>query len=171
MATLTDDQKRQAEDAARKVLNETFGNIELVEFPIDLNAVLDRFAISLKKGPFADSNISGAFSRNDNTIYISSAESPERQAFTIAHEVGHYRLHEDRTTDILYRKQIWQFTNGGLAPDETQANWFAANLLMPSEAVTRMWKITHDIGKLSAFFGVSRPAMGFRLKDLGLIKN
>lgn len=169
MATLTEDQKKQAEDAAREVLVDTFGDLELVEFPVDLNAVLDKYALNLKKGSFEDLNISGAFNRESNTVYVSDNESPERQAFTVAHEMGHYKLHEAVKTDILYRERIWQFTNSGLSVEETQANWFAANLLMPKEAVERMWKITQDISKLSEFFGVSKTALSFRLKDLGLV--
>jgi len=169
MATLTSDEKKQAEDAAREVLNEAFGDIDLMEFPVDLGAVLEKYALTLKKGPFSDPNISGAFSREANTIFVSDNESTERQSFTVAHEIGHYKLHQSRTTDILYRKQIWQF-NSTLEKDETQANWFAANLLMPKEAVERMWKITQDITKLSTIFGVSKTAMSFRLKDLGLTR-
>lgn len=170
MATLTQEEKRQAEDAAKNVLNDTFSDIELVEFPVDLNAVLDKYGLTLRKGAFQDPAIAGAFSRAANTIFVSDNDSPERQSFTVAHEIGHYRLHESRTTDILYRKNVWQFTNPGLERDETQANWFAANLLMPAEAVKRMWKITQDTTKLSAIFGVSKTAMSFRLSDLGLVK-
>jgi Zn-dependent peptidase ImmA (M78 family) len=166
MATLTEQEKRRAKRAARDVLNETFGDIELVEFPLDLNAVLERYALSLKKGPFSDKNISGAFSRADNSIYISDQDGPERQSFTVAHEIGHYKLHEDRGTEILLRTQVWQFL--GQDRIESEANWFAANLLMPEEAVQRMWKVTKDISKLAAIFGVSKTAMSFRLKDLGL---
>lgn len=168
MATLTAEQKQTAEEAADAIITETFGGLDSVEFPLDLDAILDKCAITLKKGNFEDKNISGAFSRSDSTIFVSGSESPERQLFTVAHELGHYKLHEDRTTDILYRKQVWQFNNG-LAEDETQANWFAANLLMPTDAVKKMWKITRDVDQIAKFFGVSRSAMHFRLKDLGLV--
>jgi Zn-dependent peptidase ImmA (M78 family) len=171
MAMLTDEEKRLAEETAKAVLNDTFSDIELVEFPVDLNAILEKYGLILREGNFEDPNISGAFSRADNTIFVSARENPERQMFTVAHEIGHYKLHESRTTDILYRKNVWQFGNNGLEKDETQANWFAANLLMPPEAVKRMWKITPDVTRLSGIFGVSKTAMSFRLKDLGLIKN
>lgn len=170
MATLTDEQKQQAEDAAKKVLHETFSDIELIEFPVDLNAILEKYGLTLRKGTFEDANISGAFSRADNTIFVSDAEPSERQLFTVAHELGHYKLHKSRTTDILFRKNVWQFTNGDEESDEIQANWFAANLLMPAEAVRRMWRITQDITKLSAIFGVSKTAMSFRLKELELVR-
>ena len=168
MATLTTDEKRQAERAAEDTIQDAFGSLEAVEFPIDLNIILDRYAISLKKGGFTDETISGAFNRSESTIYVSERESSERQLFTVAHELGHFKLHKDRTTDILYRMPLWPFNNGE-AKDETQANWFAANLLMPKQAVKQMWSITHDIEQIAGFFGVSKTAMHFRLKDLGLI--
>ena len=40
MATLTKEEMYQAEAAARDVLIDTYGDLELVEFPVDLNAVL-----------------------------------------------------------------------------------------------------------------------------------
>jgi len=167
--TMTEEQKDQAETAALEVLLDTFGSLELTEFPLDLNAILERYALTLRKGPFDDPDISGAFSRKAHTIYLSDKESPERQAFTVAHEIGHYKLHEDRPIDILYRKQVWQL-NSSADTDEAQANWFAANLLMPKEAVERMWNITHDVTRLSQIFGVSVTAMSRRLKDLNLVK-
>ena len=169
MATLTTQEKKQAEEAAEAVIRDTFGSLDAVEFPINLDVVLEKYALQLKEGGFEDSQISGAFNRDEATIYVSEKESPERQLFTVAHELGHFKLHKGRTTDILYRMQVYQFNNGD-PKDETQANWFAANLLMPKEAVKKMWKITSDADRMATFFGVSRTAMYFRLKDLGLLQ-
>lgn len=168
MATLTSEEKRLAEAEAEKVLNETFGNLDAIKFPIDLGTILDRNSLILKKGDFKDPNISGAFNRDESTIYISDQETSERQNFTVAHELGHFKLHKEKTTDIFYRKQMWEFGDG-YQNEETQANWFAANLLMPAEAVKRMWKVTKNASELARFFGVSKAAMYFRLKDLGLL--
>lgn len=167
MASLTTEEKNAAEKAAEEVMKDTFGDINAVEFPIDLETILDSYALLLKKGDFKDPNISGAFSRTDSTIYVSGKESPERQQFTVAHELGHYKLHKDRTTEILWREKLWQF--GSKDKDETAANWFVASLLMPKAAVERMWKITKNPSDLAKFFGVSKAAMYFRLKDMGLI--
>lgn len=169
MAILTADEKLQAETAAEEVIKDTFGSVDALQFPVNLDEVLEKYALVLKKGAFENANISGAFSRDESTIYVSGSESQERQLFTVAHEIGHFKLHEDRKTDILYRKQVWQFGNGE-EKVETQANWFAANLLMPKAAVERMWKLTNDIDRMAKFFGISKTAMRFRLKDLGLLR-
>lgn len=169
MATLTIEEKKQAEEAAEAVLRDTFGSLDTIEYPININIILEKYALQLKEGGFTDNKISGAFNREEATIYVSEKESPERQLFTVAHEIGHFKLHKSRTTDILYRTQVYQFNNGD-PKDETQANWFAANLLMPKEAVKKMWKITSDANRMATFFGVSRTAMYFRLKDLGLLQ-
>lgn len=169
MATITDEQKRTAEDAAAKVLADTFGSIDLIEFPIDLSAVADTYGLTIKTGTFEDQSISGAYDRKDADIFVDADESSVRQRFTIAHEIGHDRLHADVDRDLLYRKALWQFSDGAHPQRETQANWFAACLLMPEEAVKRMWNVTHDIEQLCSFFGVSKTAISYRLKDLGLV--
>jgi Zn-dependent peptidase ImmA (M78 family) len=169
MATMTDEQKRVAETTATEVLNDTFGSIDIVEFPLDLSAVADKYGLTIKTGTFEDQTVSGAYDRAGAAIFVDSDESLERQRFTIAHEIGHDRLHKDVKTDLLYRKAIWQFADGTHPKNETQANWFAACLLMPEEAMRRMWKVTQDIEQLCTFFGVSKTALSYRLKDLDLV--
>ena len=36
-----------------------------------------------------DQNISGFYDAEDNTIFVNGDESPLRQTFTVAHELGH----------------------------------------------------------------------------------
>jgi hypothetical protein len=54
-----------------------------------------------------------------------------RWRFTVAHEIGHYVLHQHGTIDRTTRKK--DFTVWTRASEEAEANYFAAELLMPEE--------------------------------------
>jgi len=169
---LTDTQISRAEEAAEEVIIQSFGSIDFLGLPVDLNVILDRLALTLKIGDFGEDehyqNVSGAFDRNSSTIFISNKDTQERQAFTVAHEIGHFKLHQEVNTELFYRNYMWQFDNPDLAKQETEANWFAASLLMPREAVKKLWD-GHDVDGLARVFGVSKSAMYYRLKNLRLI--
>lgn len=54
---------------------------------------------------------------------------------------------------------------------ETQANRYAAKLLIPEALVrTKFDTLDGDVPALAALFDVSRPAMEIRLKTLGLLE-
>lgn len=157
---------------ANEALEETFGDVAFLEFPINLSEVANTYGLKIKKGAFKDKSISGAFDSKKNIIYVAEDDDIKRQAFTIAHEIGHSKLsHKGQNQEgffILYRKKAYDFKNDDSGSIERQANWFAANLLMPSDAVREMWSITKNISHLCRFFGVSRAAMSYRLINLGL---
>jgi Zn-dependent peptidase ImmA (M78 family) len=99
--------------------------------------------------------------------------------FTIAHELGHYFVNQG--TDVHVDKQILfrsEQSSNAMERSEIAANAFAAELLMPSEIVHQKYaelckRIYRDddalVDELAKLFGVSTVAMGFRLKNLGLI--
>lgn len=64
---------------------------------------------------------------NGGTIRVGLNQSEERRRFTIAHEIGHYRLHKEVL--IIDNKQDLNSWYGRSV--ETEANVFAAELLMP----------------------------------------
>ncbi|WP_246763637.1 ImmA/IrrE family metallo-endopeptidase [Rhizobium sp. 007] len=107
-------------------------------------------------------------------IGVNSEQSKQRQRFTIAHEFGHYLLHEglgahvDREYRINFRDATSSQASSVL---EIEANFFAANLLMPEdflEADDAELAIDDDVqvAKLASRYGVSRHAMSLRLGKL-----
>lgn len=82
-------------------------------------------------------HIDGAIVRDKNnkdtdkakaTIFINSQRPDERKLFTLAHEIGHFLLGHNGTNfridrDIYKNKDVY----------ETEANFFAAALLMPEK--------------------------------------
>jgi len=110
------------------------------------------------------------------TIGLNRDDSELRQRFTLAHELGHYFLHSDLLEpggehfDRLYSGH----NDSGVlsARDETQANRFAAELLMPKTQVERLWSLNSrkEHWKLAKQFGVSSSAMAWRLVNLNLAR-
>jgi IrrE N-terminal-like domain len=71
-----------------------------------------------------------------NTIAVARNLPPEVRQFTMAHELGHATLHREK--GILFRdlpNSGADLENESLAPEEKEANTFAADLLMPEELV------------------------------------
>lgn len=100
-------------------------------------------------------------------IEYNNTESPERRRFTVAHEIGHHVLeHGPRPRGDLPAN----FRAGTQDPRERAANQFAAELLMPAEALRTL--VTsgkfRTVDELAAAFAVSKIAMGYRLTNLRL---
>jgi IrrE N-terminal-like domain len=100
-------------------------------------------------------------------IRVNKYESPERQRFTVAHEIAHFLLHRTDigagvVDSIMYRSNL-------TSRKETEANRLAADIVMPASAVSleleRLGgRRTDDVvEELAAMFRVSIPAMKIRL--------
>ena len=80
---------------------------------------------------FCGNSFEGMYAPTTQTVLVPSLRPPGRQAFTCAHELGHWyfkhgtRIEELKFLDLHYNRK----------PDEQLANLFAAHLLMPSWAV------------------------------------
>ena len=137
-----------------------------------------------------DDDLSGFLLRDHKqqraVIGVNSAHHENRQRFTIAHEIGHFLLHEwegvhvdgsDRGFQIKHRDEK---SSAGTDIDELEANFFAAELLMPSkflhEDVQRIKKLDlldDNLGafaQLAAKYEVSTQALTFRLANLGYVR-
>lgn len=104
-------------------------------------------------------------------IWVNAEEArqwPARRRFTIAHELGHWRLHRDADDRAVFCR------SGSIAPDtqtraalppaEDEANVFAAAVLMPARLVQEQYvRCDRDFFRLCDKFGASGAAMGRRL--------
>ena len=112
-------------------------------------------------------------------LLVSIRNTPaNRQRFSIAHEIGHFVLHEgDTYIDNGYRVQFRDLESGsGTKGEEMDANAFAAALLMPAEWVKdafyqQPFDLTEDgvLRMLAQKFQVSTQAMSYRLMRLRLL--
>lgn len=100
-------------------------------------------------------------------IEVDMKGPPVRRSFTIAHELGHHFLgHGERPRDTTKAFNLYNFD-----PIESEANQFAAELLMPADYVEALIKqkgIT-SLSRLISLFQVSGAAMEIRLKTLGYV--
>lgn len=106
-------------------------------------------------------SLSGYFDSAKHTIFVNPDEPSSRQRFTVAHELGHYELgHGNRNRE--------KETLASYDPIEAEANQFAAELLMPENAI-RVFSATRGLQDLMEIFDVSQSTIYFRMKNLGLI--
>lgn len=114
------------------------------------------------------------------SIIINDEKPQTRQNFTIAHELGHYFLHQDiiKSEAVLVdgdgfldgSNVLYRLDNAAQNILETEANNFAASLIMPTKLVLRAWNTIKSIEELAKLFNVSTIAMSIRLERLGLTK-
>jgi len=164
------DKTKEIDERAMALLKSVFGDIDTLKFPINLDDILEHCNLTLKEGSFENDDLAGALDRDKRTIYIAESDPSWRKNFTIAHELGHFKLHEDVKTDVFFRYQVKQLMSPVADEHESQANWFAASLLMPEKPLKKLRKTFKDVSTLSQIFGVSKSAMRYRLKNLSLTK-
>lgn len=112
-------------------------------------------------------------------IVFNTNKPKTRQYFTIAHELGHYFLHgeELKSEEILVdtdnsvdgSKIFFRLDNPTHQKIETEANKFAAALLMPQDLVIKAWQELGNVEECANIFNVSLTAMSIRLEKLNLI--
>jgi Zn-dependent peptidase ImmA (M78 family) len=149
--------------------------------PVPVEMIARRLGARVSYEPF-DGNVSGMLYRKGEQVIIgvNARQAETRQRFTIAHELGHLRMHPgdkvfiDQTVRINLRNQV---SSQATDIEEMEANAFAAELLMPGEWVRR--EVDRLAGKrwpgeealvagLAKRFGVSPQAMEHRLMNLGI---
>ena len=107
-------------------------------------------------------DISGFYDFEERKIFVNRDEPALRQTFTVAHELGHQRLHADWVATDAYR--VYRRGNQVQDEHETEANTFAANLLIPRFMMDRFYEL--PVADLSQIFAVSVPAVRARLQYL-----
>lgn len=122
---------------------------DLIELHLELTYEIDDL-----REQFGHDDILGAIWFNDAIIRVDRSLDPDqhpqmlgRYRFTLAHEAGHWRLHRAHFLKDLGQGQIFGSDGppsyvcraGQTAPEEVQANRFAAAMLMPRELVRSAW--------------------------------
>lgn len=105
-------------------------------------------------------------------IFVPSYTTPERDRFTIAHELGHYILHylpniDSRQDSIEAPFEIDRYGDSAI---EAEANLFAAAFLMPvSQFQDEFRRQQGNLALVASKFHVSETAARVRAKTLGLL--
>lgn len=167
----------KAEREAQKVLAE----VGIYQLPISVDRIAEQLGASITYEPF-EGNVSAMLYRDERrtVIGVNSKHPCRRQRFSIAHEIGHLRLHPGRPVILDHLVRVnFRDERSSLATDQEEiaANAFAAELLMPATLVAREVdrhlglvgaSDSRLIGKLADAFKVSKAAMGIRLVNLGI---
>ncbi len=99
--------------------------------------------------------------KTNPTIFIDKSMSQRRKTFTLAHELGHHFMHEGtklRLDDLDYEN------NDINTKQESEANYFAASLLVPKDLLNKKLEENLDLDSLAEYFHVSLPVIRNRLK-------
>jgi hypothetical protein len=129
----------------------------------------------------AGQGLSGLLLPSLGEIWVNAAEArhwPPRRRFTIGHELGHWTLHRTggtvwcraQTVDPADALDAERATRRAYPPEESEANEFAAALLMPAHLVQRHYERLRRrdpdgcFQQLCRIFGTSGAAMSRRLR-------
>jgi len=159
--------------------------------PVPIEALAHALGADVRKSP-AEDPLSGFLLRDPNSrravIGVNSKHHPNRQRFTLAHELGHFLLHQgervhvDRSDQAFLLKLRSDEASTGTDVEEIEANLFAAEILMPAALLkadladndaldvldeTAMEKVLKALAKK---YLVSTQALTYRLINLGLIQ-
>jgi len=164
----------------QRLLNEQ----HIYSAPVDVTRIAIALDVEVQETP-ADDDLSGFLyrdrARRKAIIGVNSEHHPNRRNFTIAHELGHYVLHDFDDLHVDREFKVWlrsDASSRGTNIEEKEANLFAAEVLMPGHFLARdVDKIgTVDlideevIRNLAMKYGVSTQAMTFRLAYLGYLQ-
>jgi Zn-dependent peptidase ImmA (M78 family) len=163
---------KEAKQTAKGVLND----LRTGKQPIDLEELCKRLEIQLDYTDLPE-ELSGLYTKTKKAealIGINKNLPLRRQRFALAHALGHYFLHGFH--HLLYETHQPElvYTRVDSAPQfrrflESEANIFAAELLMPEDNLKKDIATTRDPLKLAEKYQVSEAAMQFRLKSLRLV--
>jgi Zn-dependent peptidase ImmA (M78 family) len=179
--------KKFIREVAQRVLDEHCPNCP----PVKVALIAKRLGIEVKFDS-VDDDLSGFLYREPKTgravIGVNANHHEHRRTFTIAHELGHFLLHESETVHVDSKKdgytlQLRNPTSAtGANVSEREANLFAAELLMPAKFLAQELRkkdldLLDDeaqadsvLKSLAKKCGVSLQALATRLHNLGYIK-
>lgn len=145
-----------------------YANQEGIETdPLDVVRVASSLGIKLRYEAMED-EASGRLERSeagDWYMHINSLHHPNRQRFTIAHEIAHRFLHGNIQNE--FADKVF-FRNGEQSVMEAEANRYAASLLMPQDSFRDfVLNRSTKVEDIATHFGVSSLAVRYRAKTLG----
>ncbi len=158
---------------ARQVLDKQ----SIKSFPVPVERIAKALGAQIRFAPL-DDELSGMVYVKDGVpiIGVNSLHHPNRQRFTIAHEIGHMELHLEMITSSVHVDKkfigLMRDSNSSTGNEEIeiQANQFAAELLMPQKLIEeelegKQFDIDDDgpIEELAKKFRVSKQALLYRI--------
>ncbi len=153
-----------------KKLAQDFFSLYQAREPLEL---ADAIGVRLEYGDLGDKD--GAYDPERNVIFLSKKSTPERQRFTMAHEVTHFLiLAEDDFLSDLHDAYEGDTLEENI---EILCNIGASALLVPEDELEKLLRrygqSARAIPKITQTFGISRPAacvvLAERITDAAVI--
>jgi Zn-dependent peptidase ImmA (M78 family) len=173
--------KKRVETLAAEVLRRS----GVLRPPVPIEEIVRKHGLHIRRQPL-ESNLSGFLYRDamHPVVGVNSSHAPVRQRFTLGHELGHFLLHESHKLRVD-RSVHARLTSGSgderpiADDDETEANLFAAAILMPAEFLRQQVDASNSVDilddeqfitKLARGYNVSAQALLLRLVQLGYVR-
>lgn len=160
----------RAGEAANYLINE----LQINTPPISPFKIAEQLRIPVFQWDFPN-EISGIFVSNDENscIGVNQNHPYVRQRFTVSHELGHFIFHNTKNmfVDFLDMDIMDIAMNEEERKLEMQANWFAADLLMPRDWMYRDFKEygENNLKLVAQKYEVSEQALWIRWVRLKLV--
>jgi len=161
--------------------------------PVDVDKIARLLGIEVDEAPdFDDVGTIGRITLESGKrvqVWINPFENSygPRRRFTLAHEIGHFCMHRSlNKTGFVDTRSTMSRSESYWNRYESEANSFAAELLMPSQLIKSIgrrkideYKVSNEaeampmaafIEVMAAAFRVSNKAMEYRLKNMGIGK-
>ena len=158
---------------------EVLAQFEIKSSPTPVERIAKALGAQIRFAPL-DQELSGMIHIKDDVpiIGVNSLHHPNRQRFTIAHEIGHLLLHREMITSSVHVDKAFpalmrdERSAAGTEQVEIQANQFASELLMPRSMIeAALAGVQFDIDddgpmeQLAKKFRVSQQALQYRIRS------
>lgn len=155
--------------------SELLKKVGIYSIPVNLESITNHLGLNVVRKDFSSDGLSAVLFRKERKVAINSIHGKERQRFSLAHEIGHYVLHENQNDfiDPVFKRENMVLQKN--KSTEMEANQFAAALLMPEIFLKKSiqnidTKDSDWMAKLAGEYRVSMQAMSFRLLNLGYLE-
>lgn len=159
-----------------KIIDELLTDHAVKDAPVPIDKMIKAKGVTIRKIDLKD--ISGMIVRDGDSVLIgvNSTQAENRQRFTLAHEFGHFLLHEGQPVhyDKSFRMDLRSsLSSTGTDTEEVEANYFGSSILMPRKFLERDIadrfidiEDADAVADLAKRYKVSLQAMNIRLLNV-----
>lgn len=159
-----------AREQARRILHD----LQIDKAPIPVERIAKSIQVTIRYAPLEEELSGMAFIKDGvKAIGVNALHHPNRQRFTLAHELGHHVLHVPELLKGVHVDKVIMkrdmLAASGTDNMEVEANAFASELLMPDFLIAAISDQNVDLNdeakllSLARRFKVSVAALQFRL--------